>query len=1105
MAITNSERVGKALKEVRDGLQPYLLRELSQRLGADWQERYEPGSKLEDVSVLLGLFMKYWGDVFKQLLSQEDRAYVSELKVARNKWAHSDPITSDDADRYLDTAVRLCRSINAVSQAEAIREVRSELQQQVYTDRARNKTRYKTTTENQVKAGLVPWRDVITPHQDVIHGRYQQAEFAADLDQVRQGKGSSEYTDPAEFFRRTYITGGLKDLLRIALLRLNGQAADPVIELQTNFGGGKTHSMLALYHLCSGTPLNLLTGLEEVCAEVGIKSVPKANTAVLVGTAFSAAEPTTKADGTVVNTLWGELAYQLGGSAGYALVANSDRERISPGARDIAELFRQCAPCLVLIDEWVAYARNLVGKDDLPAGTYDSQISFAQALTEAAKQVPNALLLISVPQSTNEIGGSNGEMALEGLRNVLQRIATEWRPASPNEGFEIVRRRLFEPIPSDEAGAHRDAVVRSFKEMYTLNKNEFPAETREADYGDKLTASYPIHPELFQRLYDDWGTLPNFQRTRGVLRLLAKTIEELWNGGSKDVMIMPSSMPLDDIEVKNELLRYLPNEWDPIISQDVDGDGSIPVRIDATNSNLGRLSACKRVARSIYMGTAPGSGAAKPGIGDQRIKLACAMPGEAPAVFGDALRRLGDQARFLNQDGDRYWLDTKPNLNRTADEHKQSYLNDRETLLVELNQKLDREGKSRGAFAGLHLTPPNSAAVPDDPATRLVVVPSQYPHKKGENSAALAWAKEVLAARGTSPRQYANTLVFLAADERALEDLADAYASQKAWQRISDNREELDLTLSQVNLAAKRIKDATDAIDVRIPETWCHLLLPHQAQPSNKGPSWDEFRLTGGESRLADRVSKKCKDEEALYVEIGASRIRRNLDNFLWSNRDSVSVQELVDWCRKYLYLPRLSSDDVIFNGLTNAQASLQGESTFYLAEGFDEATGRFIGLKPQGQLQSAATMRMLIVKNEVAEAQIEADRQKVAPPPPPGLGDAPRRDTGQSNAAGAGGSNASSSEGTSKGGTGVNPPVDPPPAQRSTFTGSLKLDPVRAGLQMGQFLEEVMSHLQALPGAEVNLSVEVHVKAPNGIDDQTARIVLENAAALKLDNPQVY
>ena len=295
----------------------------------------------------------------------------------------------------------------------------------------------------------------------------------------------------------------------------------------------------------------------------------------------------------------------------------------------------------------------------------------------------------------------------------------------------------------------------------------------------------------------------------------------------------------------------------------------------------------------------------------------------------------------------------------------------------------------------------------------------------------------------------------------------------------------LEITLSQVNLAAKRIKDATDAIDVRIPETWCHLLRPHQAQLANQGPSWDEFRLTGGEPRLADRVSKKCKDEEALYVEIGASRIRRNLDNFLWANRDSVSVQELVAWCRKYLDLPRVSADDVIFNGLANAQATLQGESTFHLAEGFDEASGRFIGLKPQGQFQSAATMRMRIVKDEVALAQLEAEQRAKTVDPRPGTGTGGGQGTGPglgtdtATGTGTSSTNTNTAEGTRKPGTGVKPPPPQAPPQRTTFTSSLKLDPVRAGLQMGQFLEEVMSHLQAPSGADVNLSVEVHVKAP--------------------------
>jgi predicted AAA+ superfamily ATPase len=332
------------------------------------------------------------------------------------------------------------------------------------------------------------------------------------------------------------------------------------------------------------------------------------------------------------------------------------------------------APCLILVDEWVAYARNLVSNATLPAGTFDSQVSFAQALTEAVKQVPNALLLISVPQSVNEIGGSDGEKAVDSLKNVVTRIAYQWRPATGNEGFEIVRRRLFEPITTKEAGAARDAVVRSFTDLYSQNPSEFPAETREAGYRDLLISAYPIHPELFKRLYDDWSTLDRFQRTRGVLRLLALTIEGLWNGNSKDLLIMPSSIPLDDNDVKNELVRFLDNQWEPIISQDVDGPQSTPTRLDIENPNFGRVSACKRVARSLYIGTAPDADALRKGIGDQRVKLACVMPGEPIGVFGDALRRLGDRGRFIQQDGDRYWIDTRPNLNRTAEEHRESYL-----------------------------------------------------------------------------------------------------------------------------------------------------------------------------------------------------------------------------------------------------------------------------------------------------------------------------------------------------------------------------------------------------------------------------------------------
>jgi predicted AAA+ superfamily ATPase len=1094
MALSNRDRLDKALEQLRNALAPYVVNRMEASLGADWQQRIPPDRNLSDVHTLLKLMVDHWQGVFKAELGFIERSYAGELLSARNDWAHQKPFNSDDTDRILDTAQRLCRAISATEPADAIRSLREELQQQVFAERARNKVRYQSKIEGMPLASLKPWREVMTPHRDVASGRYAQAEFAADLDQVHRGLGSDEYRDPIEFYNRTFITSGLEELLRIALNRLNGLGGDPVLELQTNFGGGKTHAMLALFHLCSGTDLARLPGLEAICSQTGITTLPACRRSVLVGTAHNPAQPKTKPDGTVVHTLWGELAWQLGGTAAYARVATNDQQAISPGAQLLAELLQAQSPCLILIDEWVAYARQLVNREGLSGGTFDAQVSFAQALTEAVKQVPTALLLVSVPQSGIELGGDNGRYALQALKNVVTRVAYQWRPADRKEGFEIVRRRLFEPITTTEQGAYRDAVVREFTDLYRNNPSEFPAETREAAYRDKLRNAYPIHPELFERLYDDWSTLDKFQRTRGVLRLLAQTIHQLWESDSKDLMIMPSSLPMDDGSVKNELLRYLDDNWEPIVSQDVDGPDSLPLQLDRENPNFGRVSACRRVARALYVGTAPNAGQENPGIGDQRVKLACVLPGEPIPSFGDALRRLGDRARYVQQDGDRYWIDTRPNLNRTAEEYKESHLRQPEELWAEISQALSCPG-DRGSFAGVHACPLSNADVPDEPVTRLVLLAPQFSHQRvshqrGQSqSPARQFSETCLRQKGNSPRQYANTLVFLAPDETGLKSLMDAVAQRRAWQRILNAQIDLNLTVGQVRLAEQRVKEATEAINLRLPEAWVHLLVPFQQQPGPDGADWEECRLSSGRGSLAQRVAQKLEQEEWLYPVLGTQRLRQLLDRWLWPNTNAVQVSDLLDWFRKYLYLPRLVDDQVVLRALTDGRASLSGKETFYLASNYDPEGDRYDQLTPQANA-NPPTNQTWVVKPTVAQAQLAAE---AATPPNAGGVNYP---TGQtfSPVAGASPDDYGSGSGTAP----PTSPHPPKPARPKVFRGSVDLDPVQLGLSASQIAETVLQHLTTLPGAQVEVRLEMTVTIPDGIDEATARAATEDANTLR-------
>ncbi|HXG58247.1 MAG TPA: Swt1 family HEPN domain-containing protein [Thermoanaerobaculia bacterium] len=1098
MALTNRQRVEQALELLNRGLLPYVEREMKSVYGAaKWEKQAIAAlgdkpllkSGTWDTSALLSVMISEWHNVFKRSLGSTERSIAGEMREVRNKWAHQEVFTTDDTYRVFDNVHRLLLSVGAKEAVELERH-KQELLRIRFEEQAKKETVKAAVAPVEPTAatslGLKPWREVITPHPDVHSGRYQQAEFAADLGQVHRNEGSDEYRDPVQFFQRTYITQGLKTLLSGALQRLSGTGGDPVVELQTNFGGGKTHSMIALFHFFGGTEAGKLRDIEPVLEDAKVKELPKANRAVLVGHELPLAEPQKKKDGTVVRTMWGELAWQLLKKDGYEIVAEADRKGVSPGSAALRDLFTLAEPCLVLIDEWVAHARQLLGKDDLPAGTFESNFSFAQELTEAARACRKTLIVASVPSSDEqrqhdspwiediEVGGEAGKLALARLKNVFGRMQSPWRPASAEESFEIVRRRLFQPMPGD-VFKHRDAVIRAFLDLYNTQKGEFPSGSSEGEYRRRMEASYPLHPELFDRLYEDWSSLQRFQRTRGVLRLMAAAIHALWIREDRSLLIMPSNLPLDDAATVNELMLYVDDALRPIVEREIDGTGSLALQIDRENQNYGRYAATRRVARTVFIGSAPRLRTPNKGIDDKRIILGSVQPGETVATFRDALRRLADRASHLYVNENRYWFDTQPSLNRVAQDRAESIKPD--LIHKEIEDRLRVEARTRGDFERVQVieNASQSGDVPDEREVRLVILGPEAPHTKGSVSTAMTVAQTVLERRGNSPRTYKNALVFLAADAKALESLEQAVRTWLAWKSIDEEKESMELTNFAQNQIKSKLRDADAVFSARIPETYVHVLVPEQ-EPN--GPiKWREVRVTGSES-LAVRASKKLVNEGLLISGHWAGvNLRRELDRIpLWRG-DHVSVKQLADDFATYLYLPRLKNTDVLLGAIADGAAAILWEKdTFAYAGYYSDDAKRYMGLFP-GRAPAVVELTGVVVRSDVARAQIEAERASA--PPAEQVRDATTPVIER---------------------TGVARSPEPTPQLPKRFWADIGIaDPLRFARDAGQIAEAIVAHLQGLDRSKVTISIQIEARVPNGIPEHVQRTVGENARTLKI------
>lgn len=483
--------------------------------------------------------------------------------------------------------------------------------------------------------------------------------------------------------------------------------------------------------------------------------------------------------------------------------------------------------------------------------------------------------------------------------------------------------------------------------------------------------------------------------------------------------------------------------------------------------------------------------------------LGVAVPGDTVGNFGSALEVLSQRATYLYVDSARYWYDTQASATRTAQDHAERLREHPEEVWAELVRRLTRErGRSRGDFAAVHACPDDSGAVPDTEEAKLVIAHPRHPHgRTSDDSTALRFAQQCLETRGPGQRTNRNTVVFLAPDERRMEDLGEAVRDLLAWRHVCDRFEELNVPPQQQGMAQRRRDDAEDTVDRRIADAYIWALVPDQPVPARPV----ELRALKAESTqpsLAERVTAKLRQEGLLTTAYGARNIRMDLDGPLsavWS-KGHIPVGELWSYYCRHPYLTRLRDRSVLDAAVRSVLNELTWEvEGFALAEGYDGDRGRYDGLTiPHEGSFGQVTDATLLVLPEAARRQQQAE----LPPPPAG-------DTAVVVPPGGAG------DGSGDGGAAIAvrpdpPPPDPPPPdpphpgppapENVRFFGSVAINAERYGREFNRIAQEVLQHLQAAADAQLQVRVEISATKPDGFADDTVRTVTENARTLRFD-----
>ena len=615
------------------------------------------------------------------------------------------------------------------------------------------------------------WYDIIPPHEDIQKGHFDEAVFAADLGDVAAKAAPDDYRDPYLFYKKTYLTAGLENLLHRVHTKLTEGQGPSVVQIQTPFGGGKTHALVAIYHYLENGPK------VESLLPTGVDLI-SAHTSAIAGNHWNPIEgltsdPSTGSgqSGIARRTFWGEVAYRIGGRAGYESFRQNDEARISPGKAKLRDFLAAHQPCVLLFDEILEYVnRALDVRESLAVSLGTQTFSFFQELTEAVATLPHAMLVVTLPSSYLEDFGEQQEESLARLNKIFGRVEAIETPVQGEEVYAVIRRRLFE-VEHLKKPDMREVVHRYFH-LYQQHRDDLPAKARNVNYRDKMEKAYPFHPDLIDILYEKWSTFSSFQRTRGVLRLLANVIEDLYQREVNLNLILPGDVNLERPPIRQEFLKHIGQEYEGVIGSDVAGHEAKAQALDAENKSWKHLA--QRIATAAFFHSFSADASDK-GATLPYLKLATLHSDTMPAMVTEVLGKLANTLWYLNSRGDAYFFSRIPNLNRMILDKKELFS---EAYADRLQDVIKAE---IGAKFNAYLWPETvsgrdiSAVIPDNRALKLIIL-----QPDDDGSRIPQWIER----RGEGFREYKNTLFFALADTGAFVKLREDVKTVLALEAI---------------------------------------------------------------------------------------------------------------------------------------------------------------------------------------------------------------------------------------------------------------------------------------------------------------------------------